>query len=80
MGFKEGYSEGIKAAEKVYYLSSEFSDVHDPRLDARLAQAGISQEAILNMRIRLTADAEEIGYTLGALVFFLKHGTIWNPR
>lgn len=80
MGFKEGYNEGERVAEKIYNLSSEFKSAHDPKLDARLLQAGITPEMIQKLRIWPTISPEEIGYTLGAITFVLKHGTIWNSE
>lgn len=78
MGFKEGFSQGQRTAEKIYNLSSEFESVHDPKLDARLLQAGITKETIQKLRIWPTNDPEEIGWTAAALWFTVTHGTIWN--
>lgn len=80
MGFKEGYNQGYRTAEKIYYISNEFSDIHDPRLDARLNQVGITPNDINRLAIRPTLTPEEIGYTIGAIKFLIKNGAIWNPQ
>jgi len=80
MGFKEGFDQGYKVADKVHAISSEFADVHDPKLDLRLISAGVAKEDINRLAIRLTVSSTEIGYMLAGVTFMVKHGTIWNPK
>lgn len=79
MGFKEGYQEGMKKAEKIYDISSEFKSKDDIRIPARLRQTGISPDDLIKLG-RWPKNKEELGWVAAAIVFGLTHGTIWNSE
>ncbi|HJY98109.1 MAG TPA: hypothetical protein VJ227_00110 [Patescibacteria group bacterium] len=80
MGFKEGFIEGEKIAQRIYDISSEFIAPDSPGIEERLIQCGLPQSRIAKLHLRLSANPEDYGNMAACIKFLLSHGTLWNWR
>jgi len=80
MGLKEGYRQGKQTAETIFRVSSNYASAGHPRLKDHLLENGVSGEDVLKLMAIPALNSEEIGYTLGGIVFFFRHGGIWNSK
>lgn len=78
MGIKEGYRDGYRVADAIHLVSSKCWYVYDPKLDEELKVFRVTDEDIKRLALKIPNNTDDLGYMLGGLVFFVKHGTIWN--